>query len=631
MGRTGKVLGGLALALLAASMLTACKPGGGGGAGKVTDQGWTLERQQDWYHATQGSRLIPWPWMQALEQPGAQAPFMDEGFLSNFRILPAGPGALVPLPVGFAIDEQPDDQFDKTKLRWKAGQTDGGQWLGLNCAACHTAEIAYNGTNLRIDGGPSLFQYQEFIEAFNKALEETKASAQPGADGARWDRFAKKVLGKDDTAANRALLLDAFGKLLDWETQTAALNHTDLRYGYGRVDAFGHIFNRILLFGGAPQPTPNASDAPVSYPHLWNIYKQTHLQWDGIATSNKIDASLNPFQKGVPFDFGALGRNTGEVLGVFGEVVIKPPAGPGDFNGFVSSANAINLNRMEDQLTHLTSPVWPAKLMGQPGAVDITGKDGKKLTPAEVLATGGALFQQMCASCHTPGGNPSTYEHMISFADLKVGGNLTDEWMACNAWDDKGASGKLTGVPANYVNGDKLPANSPVAALLETSVKGALVGKKIDMAKTAIQGFFGSAPPPKVNQPRLMMAFKSAKPITPKQARLARCMASNDPLLAYKARPLEGIWATGPFLHNGSVPTLYDLLQAPDKRPVKFNVGTRNFDAKKVGPDTNPTAPGNGFVFDTTIDGNSNKGHVYGVDTLSENDRLALLEYLKSL
>ncbi|MFW1568084.1 hypothetical protein ACEV9J_24295, partial [Vibrio parahaemolyticus] len=71
----------------------------------------------------------------------------------------------------------------------------------------------------------------------------------------------------------------------------------------------------------------------------------------------------------------------------------------------------------------------------------ITGKDGKKLTPAEVLATGGALFQQMCASCHTPGGNPSTYEHMISFADLKVGGNLTDEWMACNAWDDKGASG----------------------------------------------------------------------------------------------------------------------------------------------------------------------------------------------
>jgi hypothetical protein len=102
-------------------------------------------------------------------------------------------------------------------------------------------------------------------------------------------------------------------------------------------------------------------------------------------------------------------------------------------------------------------------------------------------------------------------------------------------------------------------------------------------------------------------------------------------MLAYKARPLEGIWATAPYLHNGSVPTLYDLLQAPEKRPVTFAVGTTVFDSKKVGFDTSPAATGNTFIFDTRLDGNSNKGHVYGVSALTADQRTELLEYLKSL
>src|SRR5690625_3270750 len=63
-------------------------------------------------------------------------------------------------------------------------------------------------------------------------------------------------------------------------------------------------------------------------------------------------------------------------------------------------------------------------------------------------------------------------------------------------------------------------------------------------------------------------------------------------LLSYKARPLNGIWATAPYLHNGSVPTLYDLLlpaKRPDDpedgeyRPDEFMVGSREFDPIKVG------------------------------------------------
>jgi hypothetical protein len=98
-------------------------------------------------------------------------------------------------------------------------------------------------------------------------------------------------------------------------------------------------------------------------------------------------------------------------------------------------------------------------------------------------------------------------------------------------------------------------------------------------------------------------------------------------LMSYKARPLNGIWATAPYLHNGSVPTLYDLLLPPASRPKKFVLGRREFDPKKVGYESEGDVP---FVIDTSVTGNGNGGHEYGV-TLSDADRWALLEYLKTL
>jgi len=119
---------------------------------------------------------------------------------------------------------------------------------------------------------------------------------------------------------------------------------------------------------------------------------------------------------------------------------------------------------------------------------------------------------------------------------------------------------------------------------------------------------------------------------------------------SYKARSLNGIWATAPYLHNGSVPTLYDLL-LPKKpsitsttseceyRPDKFVVGSREFDPERVGLRSSGY---DGFVFDTSIAGNSNSGHEYGtrcevlpggktVRALTREERLDLIEYLKTL
>src|SRR6185436_6644521 len=106
-------------------------------------------------------------------------------------------------------------------------------------------------------------------------------------------------------------------------------------------------------------------------------------------------------------------------------------------------------------------------------------------------------------------------------------------------------------------------------------------------------------------------------------ARYTRCMTDDNPVLAYKGRPLTGVWATPPYLHNGSVPTLYDLLLPPAQRPPTFMLGTREFDPVNVGyvteqtPENRSLWPEKPFEFKARdalgkeIPGNSNAGHDY--------------------
>ena len=111
----------------------------------------------------------------------------------------------------------------------------------------------------------------------------------------------------------------------------------------------------------------------------------------------------------------------------------------------------------------------------------------------------------------------------------------------------------------------------------------------------------------------------------------------------YKARPLDGIWATAPFLHNGSVPNLWALLSPIDEgqRPEKFCLGSRAFDPVKVGFSTECSE--GLFELDTAIDGNRNTGHEFAGEPgdkpkrkgvigrrLEPDERWALIEFLKS-
>ena len=105
--------------------------------------------------------------------------------------------------------------------------------------------------------------------------------------------------------------------------------------------------------------------------------------------------------------------------------------------------------------------------------------------------------------------------------------------------------------------------------------------------------------------------------------------------MAYKAGPLNGIWATAPYLHNGSVPTLHELLLPPSQRKGVFWVGGMQFDPSDVGFKSGPgDGPFEFRVRDASgkiIPGNDNAGHDYGTASMTEQERRALIEYLKSL
>ena len=99
----------------------------------------------------------------------------------------------------------------------------------------------------------------------------------------------------------------------------------------------------------------------------------------------------------------------------------------------------------------------------------------------------------------------------------------------------------------------------------------------------------------------------------------------------YANHPLDGIWARAPYLHNGSVPTLRDLLEAPERRPQTFYRGYDVFDQTNVGFVSDvPEENGRQYSrFDTSVPGNGNGGHVYGTN-LGDAEKAAIVEYMKT-
>lgn len=626
------------------------------------DQGWSAADQRVWYEASQGSRLIPLDWLVALERPAGGAPFLDRGHVESFRYLAREPGHPHGLPLGFAIGQRNDESLSKTKLRWRRDQSPSAPWVGMNCAACHTGELRHGGKSMRIDGGAPLADFQGFIEALNRSLTLTLAGVEgtAPAEAPRWNRFAARVLGKADDAGNRAMLKAALRSHVDWYARVERQNATALRYGYGRLDAVGRILNKVALLLDPANP-PEPADAPVSFPFVWNVPQHDLVQWNGLARNHP--QPLKVF--GREADLGALGRNSGQAIGVFADLA---PGKEGDSSVFVE-----NIVRLERRLTTLRAPKWPSDIL-------------PALDPAKVQR-GGELFQQHCASCHSgrkaddkrhvdARGRPTAparedltsqvYVRMVPLAEI-----ATDVWMACNTYLFDALSGPYAGTRTRLFKGERVEALARGDQVLSAMVSRVLHAKAEEIVRSiTVDSFDGGhyRPPARREGPTIdrwtTWRSKGAAPTAAqidKARRKAECWAQSRKLedevragklqknlLAYKARPLHGVWATAPFLHNGSVPTLYDLLlparlrppgdrtAPPDPhRPERFFIGTRDYDPVKVGYRTERRAD-SAFEFrvrddhDREIEGNANYGHEYGT-RLGEPQRWDLIEYLKSL
>jgi len=99
----------------------------------------------------------------------------------------------------------------------------------------------------------------------------------------------------------------------------------------------------------------------------------------------------------------------------------------------------------------------------------------------------------------------------------------------------------------------------------------------------------------------------------------------------YLAPLLDGVWLRGPYLHNGSVPNLKELLEAPERRSKVFYRGYDLYDQENVGfVSFGAEAEREGFRYDTTVVGNGNGGHTFGTGLLPD-EKKALIEYLKTL
>jgi RoxA-like, cytochrome c-like len=625
------------------------------------DQGWDNADSLWFYNTTQGSDLLPYDFFLHLEQADSELMFRDNANMNRYRYLPQKPSLSNPdgLPVGLTKDSYKDKDY-----------------FGFTCAACHTSQLNFEGQGIRIDGGPAIADLEGFMHGLADALESLNRDKQ------KRERFISAVRKEGNYNSVKQVESDLERFSLRVATYNLVnnprgVNRPLTHYGYARLDAFGRIFNRVLehimsadqireLLTKTLTPAEldqvmqdvepilsaddrnhiiariqkylspkqllalrneiyNPADAPVSYPFLWDIPVHDYVQWNGVVQNSGI---------------GPLGRNAGQVIGVFGTLDWREEQGSNFLSwlggqslgsshiNFESSLDIRNLYRVEKHLRKLTSPAWPEDILGK---ID-----------QDKAFRGEKLFSRYCASCHdridSTDPKRRVIAHMSGFDEVQ-----TDPKMAVNSVSSNGYSGIIKGQYVDVGVGDiLLQKQSPGASLLKYTTRNVVLTPDPDkywFQARAERAF-----------DFLMTYFDNQVKPSIKRGSYTPATTTNpfSPLLAYKGRPLNGIWATAPYLHNGSVPTLYHLLlpQKRDSDPVEgeyrpndFMVGSREFNADLVGMKWQDYP---GFKFKTHIPGNHNQGHEYAagrtpqpdgmvLPAMNESQRWDLVEYLKTL
>ena len=653
------------------------------------DQNWSTEDRHWFHHASQGTATFPVPyaWFMALEQPGLHlftrpGLLSDPHYLERFGFIPSPktvradaeslrrfgyvntPGVRTePAPASVAgLTPTPAENFDGLPVGFArmtpvinpgTGKPDSDR-IGLTCAACHTGSIRYKEVSVRFDGGAAMLELRKLESATGLAIFYTLIV--PG----RFDRFADRVLGPESSKEDRNKLKQGLKGVADFlksqiEITKKTLDAKDQRdtpEGYGRLDALNRIGNQVFYTDLAAsglsgfEKNLHANDAPVSYPPVWTV------PWFWWA---QYDASIEQ----------PLIRNAGEALGVSALVNLSPDHPPEKL--FSSSVALENLVRIEAMLRGpdpfgrnpkefggLASPKWPSHLF--------PNDDAWKIKP-ERVAKGRALYADICAECHLGPVNDSVFDSQ--FPDKSF-------WSSKHWKQDPKGGWALDEVqkPAAHMGTD--PAQANVLQTRQVHIPGFLdlqpardLGERWNCKN--LQTYSSTEMPfsialmivvDKVSQKWLKDNNIKEPALSEIWGQRSNCpnpeATPAKPL--YRARPLNGVWATAPYLHNGSVPSLYWMLKPAAERPKQFCLGARDFDPKDVGFQvaaggdksckTGETMFSEADSHGKAINGNSVMGHSLeapqGQDkktykngvigrTLTDDERYELIEYLKTL
>jgi mono/diheme cytochrome c family protein len=610
------------------------------------DQGWGpgLEStdRQIYYYTPQGASMkdVRYSWFRNLEMPWSTKKISEPENMRRYGFIVDPVTRQNPdgLPIGFG--KHYDPQLNE-------------EVIDITCSACHTGEIhvTQNGrtTALRIDGGSALHAFTNskighFVPTFAAAMMGTLANPM------KFNRFANAVLGPNHEGGRWALRRQMlavgmeFGNAMFAETWHGL---APVEEGWGRLDALTRISN--MVFGDHVVADNYAvANAPVNFPPLWNIWKFDWVQYN---------ASVSQ----------PMARNIGESMGTGAKYALMDRYGnplPQD-QRFRSSALIENLNTIEQTLMKLQPPAWNEEVMG-------------RIDQARA-ARGKVLFDTHCVSCHGPhiappdikarnsplkgpdqpewlmkllcvddiGTDPNTADNFANTTVNLAKTGLTDEDLRAAArpelaeWNRREAA-RLN---AEIARVKSTPGGDAQVAGLQKAL-GALDGRmaqelsQINREKLSV----GAA----LSYLGILVRQKAYQDLkyTPQQGRERDGFDIRDlpqVVAGYKPRPLAGIWATAPFLHNGSVPTVYDLLSPVSERPITFRVGSREYDQERLGL---KAADSRFWEFDTRTDGNHNTGHEFNTaykpwkdgdppsggligPLLSREDRLAIIEHLK--
>lgn len=537
------------------------------------ENGLTAQDRGAFYHLSEGGELFPLDWALALEIERAVAD-----------------GTVQVRPFLDNIERYgllPDGKHQGNPYGLPVGvsvakaKTTGIEMIGLNCAACHVGQVQYQNRALRVDGAGNMALINRFLQ--DLATETERTIESPHRLARFWERL--RAIRKERRAAGTE------GQGAEDERFVRRLVHLFTRNRgllEAQVNALRNVPTLSRSLAISTQEGYGRLDAfGVGRDELFGAIGANSLPADGPVSIPHIWGMKYTgwLQWGANTN-SVMERNIGQALGV-GALF--------DATTFESTVRLENLHALEGLAYGITPPRWPDAFP----AIDQARAE-----------TGRGLFYKYCAGCHEKFATDGMMRTYQLFPLDEVG---TDPMTAIN-------------YERQVQLKDGSTAYFPDAALdLVTKVKTrAYQDLELDAKKIAEWEQRSTRKGPQWDPIFRAPLLQSERFPDTKGRRV------------YRAKTLVGIWATAPFLHNGSVPTIHDLLRPAAARPLTFPTGQREYDPVKLGLQIDPAkftlAPNlTPFTLDTRLRGNWNSGHEWSFyPELTDDMRYAIIEFLKT-